>query len=687
MSLVNLANTKARLLGCSAVYLVGQSLSTALSTSGPAATMAAGILGGPTGVLAASVLATIVTGVVGNITAGECGNKLAQRIGKNADILKNGDLTAAAGEAISRLLQKSIPESEEFKVIAERNGLRHAKADFQHLAKKTVAYWETIDAKTDGNTTPLNFSDSQLAKIFSPVPNQFVEVTGLSVQDWQDFLTVFAAKENKTLHPELIGYAAAQLHQFFPKAFCEVLKQDAETGGRQFAGMQLILHREALAQLQSLGLQNGEILQKLQALATREQICQVMAKLEVIETVRDELAEVRALLERYIDPTAPSLPIPVKSETIIQDRIKDFTGRKFVFQAINEFLKTKQKGYFVLEAEPGVGKSAIMAACVVMLKRRCITHFNSQPDGIVSAETFLKNACTQLIEGFGLKDKYPRLPENAIKNNTFLCELLKEVSDKSSRDKKIIFVVDALDEVDWKAQIRNSNVSYLPNDLPDNVYFIVSKRPEFLTMPTANKTVFDLMKYSAESLEDVKAYLAKRTERSELIQDWIKSRNLQREQFVTAVAQKSEKKFIYLRHVLDEIEGGTYNDVNLNDLPAGLEEYYQKHWGQMMGREDDPLLELKVRIIYFLSQAEEAVSGRWLAKSAREQNVMKVQQVLKKWDSFLRKEKVGKETRYTIYHNSFRQFLEADETVQSAGITLDDINDDISDSSTEGAPL
>jgi len=66
---------------------------------------------------------------------------------------------------------------------------------------------------------------------------------------------------------------------------------------------------------------------------------------------------------------------------------------------------------------------------------------------------------------------------------------------------------------------------------------------------------------------------------------------------------------------------------------------------------------------------------------------MKVQQVLGKWNSFLRHEKVGKETRYTIYHNSFRQFLEADETVQSAGITLDDINDDISDNSTGGAPL
>ena len=147
MSLVNLANTKTRLLGCSAIYIVGQCLSTALA--GPAAGMATGVLGGPGGVFAASVLATIVAGVVGNITASELGNKLAQRVGKNADILKNGDLTAAAGEAISRLLQENIAESEEIIVIAERNHLPYAKADFQYLAKKTVAYWLEIDTKTD----------------------------------------------------------------------------------------------------------------------------------------------------------------------------------------------------------------------------------------------------------------------------------------------------------------------------------------------------------------------------------------------------------------------------------------------------------------------------------------------------------------------------------------------------------
>jgi len=684
MSLVDLANTKVRVLGWSAVMGVAPMIASAIAN--PGVTAALGVMANPA-VGGISILATIAGGIAGNMAANELGNLMTEKLAKNPNILDNHDLIKAAGEAIGYIL-KEVAKSDELIAIAKTKNLTYPEQALDRLAEKTPEYWLNINTQTADLSRGLNISEEQLTLIFSADAAEFDRVTGLTPEDWAKFIGEFAASEGKSFDGEIVEFVAQRLYERFPQAYRQVLKLDAAQGGEKFAAMLLNLHQIALADLKELRWQNGEILDKLEGVATRQQICQVMAKLGSIEVeIRDDLAQIRALLQRYIDPAAPSLPIPVKSETIIQDRIKDFTGRKFVFEAINEFLRTNQKGYFVLEAEPGVGKSAIMAACVVMLKRRCVTHFNSQPDGIISAETFLENACTQLIEGFDLKDKYPRLPENALKNNNFLGDLLKEVSAKSSRDKKIIFVVDALDEVDLKLQSSGSNVSYLPNDLPDNVYFIVSKRPGSLPMPAANRTVFDLMKYDAKSLEDVEAYLEKRTERSELIQDWIKGRNLQREEFVTAVAQKSEKKFMYLRHVLDEIESGTYNDVNLNDLPAGLLQYYQKHWVQMIGhKEDDPLLELKVNIIYVLSKAHEAVSRRWIAKSVRETD-FKVQQVLKKWDSFLRQEQVNGEIRYNIYHNTFREFLEKDETVQSAGVNVEELNRESINNRLEGSPI
>ena len=138
--------------------------------------------------------------------------------------------------------------------------------------------------------------------------------------------------------------------------------------------------------------------------------------------------------------------------------------------------------------------------------------------------------------------------------------------------------------------------------------------------------------------------------------------------------------------MLDEIETGTYEDVSLKDLPMGLQQYYKKHWGQMMGKDDDPLLEMKVKIIYVLSKAREAVSRGWIAKSVAETD-FKVQQVLRKWDSFLRQQPVDGEIRYSIYHNSFREFLAQDETVQSAGINVEEVKRKGINNRIDGAPL
>jgi hypothetical protein len=294
----------------------------------------------------------------------------------------------------------------------------------------------------------LNISEDQLTLIFSADAEEFDRVTGLTTADWASFLNEFARREGKSFDAEIVEFVADKLYATFPKAYSGVLKLDAAKGGEKFAAMLLNLYQIALAELKDLGLQNGEILQKLEAVATGQQICQVMVKLSAIEIgIRDDLAQVRKLLQTFIDTSAPRLPISLKSETIIEDRTKDFTGRRFVFENMASFLQTNRKGYFVLEAEPGVGKSSILAQSVLMMRRRCVTHFNSRSDGIVDAKTFVENACIQLIEAFKLSYNYQQVQENATANGNFLGRMLGEVS-ATLGGKKLIFVVDALDEVD-----------------------------------------------------------------------------------------------------------------------------------------------------------------------------------------------------------------------------------------------
>jgi hypothetical protein len=682
MSLIDLANFKTRVIGCSAVMAIGQVISYAIAN--PATQAAAGMMGGPIALGGVSILAAIAGDIATNIAANDLGNRMTQGLSKNPRILENHDLIEAAGEAIAYILRE-VASSPQLIAIALSKSLPDPKRAIGQLAEKTPEYWLDINTNTADLSRGLNISEDQLTLIFSADAEEFDRVTGLTTAEWATFLNEFARREEKSFDAEIVEFVADKLYATFPKAYCGVLKQDAAKGGEKFAAMLLKLHKIAWAQLRDLGLQNGEILQKLEAVATGQQICQVMEKLSAIEIgIRDELAQFRELLQTFIDTSAPRLPISLKSDTIIEDRTKDFTGRRFVSENIVSFLQTNRKGYFVLEAEPGVGKSSILAQSVLMMGRRCFTHFNSRSDGIVDAKTFLENACIQLIDAFQLGDKYRQLPENATANGNFLVRLLGEVS-ATLGGKKLIFVVDALDEVDLSLQSSGSNVLYLPEVLPDNVYFIVSKRPESLPLPM-NHRVFDLMQYDAESLEDTKAYIAKRTSNSASIQNWIASHDLSLEQFVGAVVQKSQNNFMYLCYVLNDIENGEYRDVSLEDLPRELTGYYRKHWTQMIGREHDPLLEMKVKIIYVISKAREAVSRGWIAKSVGETD-LKVQQVLKKWDSFLRQQQVSGEIRYSIYHNSFREFLAKDETVQSAGVDVEELNRQGMNNRIEGAPL
>jgi len=671
MPLMDLANFKTRVIECSAVMAIGQVISYAIAH--PATQAAAGIIGGPIAVGGVSILATIAGGIAGNIAANDLGNRMTQRLSKNPKILDNYDLIKAAGEAIGYILRE-VAWSDELIAIAQTKNLPEPETKLSQFADKTPEYWLDINTNTADLSRGLNISEDQLTLIFSADAEEFDRVTGLTTAEWATFLNEFAASLGKSFDAEIVEFIADKLYTTFPKAYREVLKQDAAQGGEKFAAMLLNLHQIALTQLRDLGLQKGEILQKLEAVATRQQICQVMVKLEALEiNIRSDLGQIKTSLERFIDISAPRLPLPYECETIIQDRTQDFIGRRFVFAAIAEFLQKNRKGYFVLEAEPGVGKSSIMAKLVLLLKRRCVAHFNSQSQGIVRAEQFLENACTQLIRGFQLN--YPQLPENATRDGNFLSRLLGEVSAKLG-GKKLILVVDALDEVEIGLQGRGSNVLYLPDDLPDNVYFIVSKQPK--TLPLPKHQVFDLMQYSAESFADVKLYIDKRTSNSASIQSWINRQNLQRDRFVAGVVQKSQNNFMYLRYVLNDIDSGKYSDVTLNDLPRELEGYYEKHWDRMeMAVKDRELHRRKLKVIYLLTKTRKPVCCDILADFA-EEDALDLQEFLDDWEQFLDRNS-DTPPDYSLNHASFQRFLHRQDVVQKSGVSLRDIETAISD--------
>jgi hypothetical protein len=366
-------------------------------------------------------------------------------------------------------------------------------------------------------------------------------------------------------------------------------------------------------------------------------------------------------------------------DAILTDKVRDFVGRAYVFDSIDEFMNNHHSGYFVIVGDPGMGKSSILAKYV--LRKGCIAHFNVRASGITSARQFLENICTQIIVDFGLP--YPNLPPEATQDGVFLLRLLQEVSEKIEDGGRLVVAVDALDEVDMTSHQQGANILYLPPVLPDKVYFILTRRDVDVPMVfQAPQREFDLKKtYSAESREDIKFYIRRKSEHPNL-QAWITRQNMTEQDFVSKLADLSENNFMYLRYVLPEIESGSYQNLDIQRLPTGLKAYYGDHWLRM-GMQVKPLPRVKICIVYVLCEVRQPVSRTLISEFATNEEMrvdeLIVQEVLDEWSQFLHEQFSPDGALYSIYHSSFRDFLYRKDIVQAAEVTIKDINALIAD--------
>ena len=51
-------------------------------------------------------------------------------------------------------------------------------------------------------------------------------------------------------------------------------------------------------------------------------------------------------------------------DALMQDKLRGFVGRQFVFDAVDDFLDTHDSGYFIIRGVPGIGKTALMAKLI-----------------------------------------------------------------------------------------------------------------------------------------------------------------------------------------------------------------------------------------------------------------------------------------------------------------------------------
>jgi len=360
--------------------------------------------------------------------------------------------------------------------------------------------------------------------------------------------------------------------------------------------------------------------------------------------------------------------VPTQFQSLIADKTGGFVGRKYVFDAIESFLRNNSNGYFIIIGDPGMGKSTILAKYVQ--DTGCIAHFNVQLQGPNRADQFLESVCTQLINRYQLP--YDLLPSNATRDGAFLSLLIDEVAHRSN-GKPLVIVIDALDEVD-SGSYRDANILYLPPYLPTGVYFIMTRRRgvEVPFTTYAPMQILNLLDYQIDSCRDVREYIHNRVDSSEKLRQQIDERGETVAEFIDKIVDKSEGNFMYLRYVLQDLEKGLYQDLSLESFPQGLQGFYDFHW-RRMGMTANPLPDAKIKIVYILGEVRQPVSRQQICDFSGE-DARTVQTVLNEWEQFLHELLKDNQRRYSVYHASFRDFLHRKDILETTGLAIPGIH-------------
>jgi hypothetical protein len=268
-----------------------------------------------------------------------------------------------------------------------------------------------------------------------------------------------------------------------------------------------------------------------------------------------------------------------------------FTGRDWLIQKIDEFIKARPRGYVIIKADTGVGKSALAAHLVGT--RPWLHHFTRLPGGR-SPEAARKSVAAQLIARWSLRYEWAPdgvLPPASAQPDWF-ARLLEAAAEKCRGDgggERVVLVVDDLDEFEAETPAGRGRPLGLPDSLPDGVFVVATSR--FGIDPAGDPADWlEIEVEGADNRDDLRRFIEKVTSPdggdSRLIEA-LGTAGADLARFRREVARTCAGVWIYLRYVLDEVRDGTSDPRGVGDLPGDLAGYYAGQLERWRGDPDD----------------------------------------------------------------------------------------------------
>jgi hypothetical protein len=378
-------------------------------------------------------------------------------------------------------------------------------------------------------------------------------------------------------------------------------------------------------------------------------------------------------------PDAPAGAVPVKYAVMDPEpvfaavEVGAFTGRQWLVRELDEFLASHSRGYFLVEADAGMGKSAFAAWLVKT--RGYLFHFSRVPGGRTTRGA-LQNLSAQLIKKFRLTDGGGDgvVPEWALTSASFAAFLGRAASQLGDKQ-SLVLVVDGLDEAE---PVPDGMPFGLPALLPPHVFVVATYRAGHAPPYTEPSVTARIRQDDADNLGDIRAYLSAAAA-AEPLAGRLREARMSRGTFVDQLTQRSEGVWVYLRYVLAEIRERGLSRGFVANLPAGLQAYYagqldgwrrDAHWTggllpllATLGAAGEPLL--AATLAGLSGDLDQAAVRRWCGSTLRP--LLTTTTVPAGPDG----PQDGDDRLFEIYHASFREVLHGDVPKGAEGRALE----------------
>lgn len=348
---------------------------------------------------------------------------------------------------------------------------------------------------------------------------------------------------------------------------------------------------------------------------------------------------------------ADSMPISAATQhldTIAEIvQLKDFAGREWLIEEIDNFLDTHDRGYVLIEASAGLGKTTFAAH--LASSRSYAAHFTRLPGG-ENRSVALRNLAAQLLR------EHPRaLPEDPhvraglvpgwAGTPSGFSHLLYTIATECACGKPLVLVVDGLDEAASPPGTGELPLG-LPTLLPPGTFLVVTYRKgSRLRSPEVPSITLPIDEGDHRNVRDLHAYISSQVTK---LPDTPAG-------FVSLLAERCAGIWVYCQFILAEIRAGLRTADGLEALPSSLTEFYLENLRRVTGpgnANDDNAW----AVLATLAVAREPVTRDVLRalSGASRREIEHICDHL--WRPFLTVSR-GRARRYSIYHSSLREFL------------------------------